>query len=464
MVVRRRSEGEEGDNEAESSELFVQAPGGSSFFVQAPSGSELLFQAPIGSEISVQAPNGSNYFVQGPGGSELFVQAPSESKLFVQASSNSELLIEAPSGSELFIQAPSHSRLFFQASSGSELLAEAPSGSEFFVQASSRSEFSSKAPIDQAPSSKPLTNQALTPKPPAGGFVPRQVQCKGQRNSKRAKRSPPSHQKTRLSASFYRSNDNLRTPGTPEQKSTPPKTNLGTNDSFRPENWGESTRASCWRDSWARARRDGYWHDQDQSPTPQQRKPCYYPNIHLINLVPQKENYPNARWSDGTPFDWDGKPATPQRRYQKHVRSVVGRDGSVPLLSMSPEKFRGTTGFSADPCIFQPPSSASDPVLGATEEVLGNRRPSLPPVGYDHFRVQAPLLKEDMLTTGMPFAITVESDKYHASQIQAYEANQVYEAHYEEQLNLPLGDKVARRKWNKEAAELAGEAAEAFQK
>lgn len=288
-----------------------------------------------------------------------------------------------------------------------------------------------------------------------------QVQCKGQRNSKRAKRSPPSHQKTLLSASLYRSNDSLRTP---EQKTTPPKTNLGTNDSFRPENWGESTCASCWRGSWARARGDGYWHEQDQSPTPQQRKPCYYPNIHLINLVPQKENYPNARWSDGTPFDWDGKPATPQRRYQKHVRSVVRRDGSVPLLSMSPEKFRGTTGFSADPCIFQPPSSASDPVLGATEEVRGDRRPSLPPVGYDHFRVQAPLLKEDMLTTGMPFAITVESDKYHASQIQAYEANQVYEAHYEEQLNLPLGDKVARRKWNKEAAELAGEAAEAFQK
>lgn len=104
------------------------------------------------------------------------------------------------------------------------------------------------------------------------------------------------------------------------------------------------------------------------------------------------------------------------------------------------------------------------PYWGLQKKSVGTEDHHCPPVGYDHFRVQAPLLKEDMLTTGMPFAITVESDKYHASQIQAYEANQVYEAHYEEQLNLPLGDKVARRRWNKEAAELAGEAAEAFQK
>lgn len=69
-----------------------------------------------------------------------------------------------------------------------------------------------------------------------------------------------------------------------------------------------------------------------------------------------------------------------------------------------------------------------------------------------------------MLATVMPFAITVESDKYHTSQIQAYEANQLYEAHYKEQLILPHEDKVARRKWSKELAELAGKAAEAFRK
>ena len=95
--------------------------------------------------------------------------------------------------------------------------------------------------------------EASTYKSPAGGFVPRQVHVKHRPNPKIARQPPPSHQKALLSSSSYLDKQNPS--DAPEKKSLPQTpTYLGTNDSFRLEKWRESPRASCWQDSWDRAR------------------------------------------------------------------------------------------------------------------------------------------------------------------------------------------------------------------